>query len=113
MNHMGTSVSSSVIITVRPVTGIFYILLCVVLTQYCGRGIFTKRPTIFFLSHDAYHAEYCRWTHYLVTNVYRVHTPFLYETMSVSHCNPDRVRGGRVRLELPKGARFFLCPWSR
>ena len=48
MNHMGTSVSSSVIITVRPVTGIFYILLCVVLTQYCGRGIFTKRPTIFF-----------------------------------------------------------------
>lgn len=65
-----------------------------------------KMSNNFFLSHDAYHAEYCRWTHYLVTNDYRVHTPFFCTRQWASHCNPDRVRGGHVRLALLKGARF-------
>jgi len=47
MNHMGTSISSSVIIAVRPVTGIFYILLYVVVTLLWMRDIY-KSPTIFF-----------------------------------------------------------------
>jgi hypothetical protein len=108
--------------------GDFYIIVCYYCCSPCNwnflhsfvcsytvlwtKGIY-KTPNIFFLSQDAYNAEYCRWTHYLVTNVYRLHTPFLYETMSFSHCNPVRVRGGRVELALLKGTRFILCLWNR
>jgi hypothetical protein len=107
MYHMGTSITLSVIIAVRPVTGIFYILLYIVLTQYCGRGIFTKLPTN-FLSHDAYHAEYFRWTHYLLTNVYRVHTPYLYETNEGLTLHPTQGEGRSHPTCVAEGSLFFF-----
>lgn len=102
MNHMGTSITSSVIIAVRPVTGIFYILLYIVLTQYCRRGIFTKRP--------AYDAEYCRWTHYLVTDVYGLHTPFFVRDNEHLTLQSRQGEGRSCPTCVAEGSSFFPIP---